>query len=243
MSRAGSKDDTRKIASEMTTFSTSHLTGSASAVWGSHVRRKPMTEAPVSGRAALEAVADAMLSGGDGQEGDFGWSITKLNRARPLIRSALASLQQPQPVEGDRAKQARAILRKHLPFSITNSEIESGRTVSAKQAVAAVAEALAHPPAATPAADADVVERGLLEALIGGPIDQESVATLGRFGWLDAFMTDFKAVCQQYPAFREFFMAEDSDAAFEAEREVDALIAAVKPILTAALHSGAGDAA
>lgn len=41
-------------------------------------------------REALVAVQDAMLSGGDGVSGDFGWSITKLNKARPLIRAALS---------------------------------------------------------------------------------------------------------------------------------------------------------
>jgi hypothetical protein len=39
---------------------------------------------------ALKAVADAMLQGGDGASGDYGWSITALNRARPLIRAALS---------------------------------------------------------------------------------------------------------------------------------------------------------
>jgi hypothetical protein len=36
---------------------------------------------------AIAAVEDAMLQGGDGVVGDFGWDITKLNRARPLIRA------------------------------------------------------------------------------------------------------------------------------------------------------------
>lgn len=40
---------------------------------------------------ALQAVAVAMLNGGDGEQGDFGWDITKLNLARPLIRAALAA--------------------------------------------------------------------------------------------------------------------------------------------------------
>ena len=38
---------------------------------------------------ALEAVEAAMLRGGDGAVGDFGWNITKLNKARPLIRAAI----------------------------------------------------------------------------------------------------------------------------------------------------------
>ncbi len=42
-------------------------------------------------RLALETVQAAMLNGGDGAEGDFGWNITALNAARPLIRAALQS--------------------------------------------------------------------------------------------------------------------------------------------------------
>lgn len=41
-------------------------------------------------RKALTLVEAAMLRGGDGQIGEFGWNITKLNRARALIRAALA---------------------------------------------------------------------------------------------------------------------------------------------------------
>jgi len=41
-------------------------------------------------RGLLESVQSAMLNGGDGQIGDYGWSITKLNLARPLIRAFLA---------------------------------------------------------------------------------------------------------------------------------------------------------
>jgi hypothetical protein len=40
-------------------------------------------------REALNAVHAAILNGGDGVKGDFGWSITALNKARPLIRAAL----------------------------------------------------------------------------------------------------------------------------------------------------------
>jgi hypothetical protein len=39
---------------------------------------------------ALRVVEAAMLRGGDGVVGDFGWNITKLNKARPLIRKALS---------------------------------------------------------------------------------------------------------------------------------------------------------
>ena len=38
---------------------------------------------------ALGAVKAAQLNGGDGAEADYGWNITRLNRARPLIRQAL----------------------------------------------------------------------------------------------------------------------------------------------------------
>jgi hypothetical protein len=41
-------------------------------------------------REAIEAVHEAMRNGGDGETGDYGWSITKLNKARPLIRRAYA---------------------------------------------------------------------------------------------------------------------------------------------------------
>jgi len=39
--------------------------------------------------AALESVEAAMIRGGDGRILDTGWSITKLNEARPLILAAL----------------------------------------------------------------------------------------------------------------------------------------------------------
>lgn len=39
---------------------------------------------------ALGAVKASMANGGDGLEGDYGWNITRLNRARPLIRQVLA---------------------------------------------------------------------------------------------------------------------------------------------------------
>lgn len=42
-------------------------------------------------REALEEVRACMLRGGDGQEGDFGWNITRLNKARPTIRAALSA--------------------------------------------------------------------------------------------------------------------------------------------------------
>lgn len=38
----------------------------------------------------LEAVADCMLNGGDGVEGDFGWRISALTKLRPQIRSVIA---------------------------------------------------------------------------------------------------------------------------------------------------------
>ena len=43
-------------------------------------------------REALEVVEGAMLRGGDGAIGDFGWSITALNKARPLVRAALLEM-------------------------------------------------------------------------------------------------------------------------------------------------------
>lgn len=51
-------------------------------------------------RAALEAVYDAGRYALDGVFGDYGWNITKLNRARPLIRAALSA----PNVAGDRPK-------------------------------------------------------------------------------------------------------------------------------------------
>lgn len=39
----------------------------------------------------LADVSTAMLMGGDGAVGDYGWSIGKLNQARPAIRAFLAS--------------------------------------------------------------------------------------------------------------------------------------------------------
>jgi hypothetical protein len=37
----------------------------------------------------LTEVAACMLDGGDGVKGDFGWSIMRLTKARPMIRAAL----------------------------------------------------------------------------------------------------------------------------------------------------------
>lgn len=39
---------------------------------------------------ALRAVEAAMLNGGDGETGDYGWNIGALNKARPFIRQALS---------------------------------------------------------------------------------------------------------------------------------------------------------
>ncbi len=39
---------------------------------------------------ALEEVAACMLNGGDGETGDYGWRISRLTKARPMIRAALA---------------------------------------------------------------------------------------------------------------------------------------------------------
>lgn len=47
-----------------------------------------MSNAIEQAREALAAVVDAMLYGGDGAVGDFGWNISKLTKARPLIRTA-----------------------------------------------------------------------------------------------------------------------------------------------------------
>ncbi len=41
-------------------------------------------------RGLLASIQSAMLNGGDGQIGDYGWSITTLNLARPLIRAFLS---------------------------------------------------------------------------------------------------------------------------------------------------------
>lgn len=40
-------------------------------------------------REALEEVRACMLNGGDGGIGDFGWNISRLTKARPMIRAAL----------------------------------------------------------------------------------------------------------------------------------------------------------
>ncbi|WP_375248336.1 hypothetical protein [Sphingomonas sp.] len=53
--------------------------------------------------AALKAVRGAMLNGGDGATGDFGWNITALNKARKLVRDALES-KEPYFAPGARAQ-------------------------------------------------------------------------------------------------------------------------------------------
>lgn len=60
----------------------------AVAAWSARAGSRPSPDALV----ALEAVSAAMMKGGDGQEGDYGWNITKLNKARPLIRAALSAI-------------------------------------------------------------------------------------------------------------------------------------------------------
>ena len=50
--------------------------------------------------AALREVAACMLNGADGQPGDYGWNISRLTKARPMIRDALAAIS-PAPVKGD----------------------------------------------------------------------------------------------------------------------------------------------
>lgn len=42
-------------------------------------------------QAALEEVRACMINGGDGVEGDFGWNIFRLTRARPMIFAALSA--------------------------------------------------------------------------------------------------------------------------------------------------------
>lgn len=41
---------------------------------------------------ALEEVCACMLNGGDGATGDYGWIISRLTKARPMIREALRRL-------------------------------------------------------------------------------------------------------------------------------------------------------
>lgn len=48
----------------------------------------------------LADVSAAMLMGGDGAVGDYGWSIGKLNQARPAIRTFLASAPEPEADAG-----------------------------------------------------------------------------------------------------------------------------------------------
>ncbi|WP_454887330.1 hypothetical protein [Sphingomonas oryzagri] len=77
----------------------------------------------------------------------------------------------------------------------------------------------------------------LREALLG-PGDQEELrATLGRFGWLRAFIATFDEIGAADPGFKTAWEADDPDAAREARSEVDALIDAVEPILLASLET------
>jgi len=56
---------------------------------GNPEQRQLMREALIAVQDAM-LTGDVMLTGGDGMVGDFGWNITKLNKARPLIREALS---------------------------------------------------------------------------------------------------------------------------------------------------------
>lgn len=70
--------------------------------WRKHLLAAAETAPPVSDEAlrhALKAVHAAMLNGGDGETGDFGWSITELNKARPLIRAAMSAIEQSDSIE------------------------------------------------------------------------------------------------------------------------------------------------
>jgi hypothetical protein len=68
----------------------------------------------------------------------------------------------------------------------------------------------------------------LREALIG---PGEEDPTLGRFGWLEAFVADFEALMVARPDIRAAWLEADADATFEAEREVRELIREVRAAL------------
>jgi len=81
---------------------------------------------------------------------------------------------------------------------------------------------------------ADAGEGPLLRALVGDTLDDEARSLRGRFGWLEAFMVDFQAAMTK-PAFADVWQEEDAASAFEAWREVEALVQAVRPVLDAML--------
>jgi len=113
--------------------------------------------APVNLRQALEAVAAAMLNGGDGAVGDFGWNITKLNRARPLIRAALDSragdagegLSDDAPTPAD----ALAMIEQEISFWPEGSRARTAAT-RCRNIVRAMICALSATPTPAPAVDA-----------------------------------------------------------------------------------------
>jgi hypothetical protein len=80
------------------------------------------------------------------------------------------------------------------------------------------------------------VGEALIEALIGGPIDEEAQALLGRFGWLKAFKTDWDDLLNN-PEFSKLARGDDPDATWEASEAIDRLIKAVEPILRQAIRS------
>jgi hypothetical protein len=129
------------------------------------------TEAPVSGR--VEVTQRARDHAADYQDHARGYACSAPLRdgraddasivqafAR-FERDILASLQQPQPVEGEAVQHAVvALLQKEAGTYLPGGPIDmKGLFRRLIAAVNAIPIAIAHPPAATPAADADVVER------------------------------------------------------------------------------------
>lgn len=77
------------------------------------------------------------------------------------------------------------------------------------------------------------MEQALREAIVGPGDPEENAATMGRFGWLTALITDLKNNSAAIAALGE----EDPDAHFEAMREIDEMIRDVRAVLEGEVDS------